>query len=211
VKNYDAAGHKYNSLRLKVWIDFMLRIKAAAGSQIDFEKIRDLVFYFKANGFNIVRITYDQYQSTDSLQIFHKAKLESKELSVDKTRKPYDALRAAVQEARLDFYAYPHFERELFDLVDKGKKIDHPATGEDGYPGSKDVTDSLAGVVGSLLLKEGTEHSSIIDLPEGILRQEPKDIYREPTLEELVREDAANELEPAVSTLDSLFDDEEPK
>jgi hypothetical protein len=99
----------------------------------------------------------DGFQSTDTRQQLQRRRIESEIISVDKTVLPYYDLREAIYEDRIEF---PKFMvrvrpddtqlteilvKELYELVDNGTKIDHPKSG------SKDVADSVAGVVYSLM------------------------------------------------------------
>jgi hypothetical protein len=108
-------------------------------------------------GFRIYSVSMDGFQSTDSLQQFRKKKFMSDYLSVDKSTLPYEDLRDAIYERRIEFPPYVTQIRfgdtetveiavkELMELQYTGKKIDHPPQG------SKDVADAMAGVVVTLM------------------------------------------------------------
>lgn len=97
------------------------------------------------------------HNSTDTRQQLTKRRFESDIISVDKNLIPYSDLRDAIYEDRIEFPEYmvhlnPGDDRtveiavkELAELVDAGKKIDHPTNG------SKDVADTLAAVVFTLM------------------------------------------------------------
>jgi hypothetical protein len=139
-------------------IDALMRIKASAGTEIIFQDVRNIIYYLKDElGFRITSVTMDGYQSTDTYQQLRKRKYKAEELSVDKSYIPYEDVRDAIYERRLDFPPYMTYlnrgdtllveiaVQELSQLVDDGKKIDHPEGG------SKDVADGIAGVVTSLM------------------------------------------------------------
>lgn len=136
---------KYSVSTLEINVDFMLRIKAATGSQIDISAIREFFIYLRRNGFMFNKITYDGYQSASSIQDLVKAGLTADRQSVDIRTDAYDYLRDVLMEERLHMYHYEPFIEETGQLqrIIKGKKakIDHPAEG------SKDVSDAVAGAV----------------------------------------------------------------
>jgi len=129
-------------------IDFMLQILPPPGSEIDLAKMRGFILYL-AKMFNIVRVTFDGYQSAEMKQNLIKSGIEADIQSIDKTDKPYLALRNAHFERRLAMYSYsPYIEEVLFLERDvKTQKVDHPKKKPDGGKGSKDVSDAVAGVV----------------------------------------------------------------
>lgn len=138
--------------------DLLYRIKAPAGSEIFLSDIRRLVYHIKDDlGFRIGKVTMDGFQSTDSLQQFRKRRIRADYLSVDRSTLPYEDLREAIYDGRVEFPPYfTQYDRsgtrsgeiavkELMELVDNGKKVDHPEGG------SKDVADCMAGVCTSLM------------------------------------------------------------
>lgn len=138
--------------------DLLYRIKAPAGSEIFLSDIRRLVYHIKDDlNFRIGKVTMDGFQSTDSLQQFRKRRIRADYLSVDRSTLPYEDLREAIYDGRVEFPPYfTQYDRsgtrsgeiavkELMELIDNGKKVDHPEGG------SKDVADCMAGVVTSLM------------------------------------------------------------
>jgi hypothetical protein len=99
----------------------------------------------------------DGFQSTDTFQQLRKRKFSVDYLSADKTTAPYEDLRDAIYERRIEFprfMTYMHkgdtelveiAVQEIMRLEDTGKKIDHPAKG------SKDVADAIACVTYELM------------------------------------------------------------
>lgn len=147
-------GTRIRARDYKHFLDFAVRFKAPPGGEIDFSKIRTFIFFLRNYcSFPVKWVSFDSYQSTDSLQTFKKEKnIEAKELSLDKKPGPYRTFRNIILELRFDMYEYPPFYDEITTLEDHtmigGKKIDHPVGG------SKDVSDAVCGsVTGSLLYK----------------------------------------------------------
>ena len=140
----------------KIYIDLVMRMQGSKEAHIKISKIRDYIYALTALGFNLELITYDGFQSTDSLQILESKGYEVELLSVDRTTVPYYDLKEAINENRLDYYniksgtdepsASEVLVRELMCLEEiEGKKIDHPPKG------SKDVADGVAGVVHNVI------------------------------------------------------------
>lgn len=138
--------------------DFLMRIKAAPGTEIILSDVRQIVYSVIDDlNFKVKTITMDGFQSTDTLQQFRKRRINADYLSVDRQKLPYEDLREAIYERRC---AFPYYLvklqkgddettniafKELSELQDNGKKIDHPPSG------SKDVADAMAAVAYMLM------------------------------------------------------------
>lgn len=152
----DPIGDEYNELAPIVETDLLLRIIPPPGDEILLSDVRAIIYQFAEHGFNVSYVSMDSYQSADGLQQMRKRGIEAEVLSVDKTPEPYEVAKACIYEDRLRMHRVLWAIRELSQLqrVPRksgiGYKIDHPAVGADGEPGSKDVSDALAGVTYSL-------------------------------------------------------------
>lgn len=138
-------------------IDLMERLTAVPGSEIMIADVRQRVYELIKRGFNIIQVTFDGWQSTESIQQLKKRKIESDVLSVDKDTVAYEALKEAIYEDRLDYYYYKPFieECQQLELVD-GNKVDHRPKG------SKDVSDAVAGVVFNLMNNKKAQKNGFI-------------------------------------------------
>lgn len=124
----------------KVYIDLMMQIKAPTNGEIQFSEVRQIIYTLQDRGFNIKLVTFDGWQSADSIQILKARRIESEILSVDRDLGPYDTLKSLLHVGALDYYKFEPFQKEYKTLeLIKGKKVDHPA--EKG----KDVSDAVAG------------------------------------------------------------------
>lgn len=133
----------------RIWIDGLLEIKAPKNGEIYFYKIREVIRALKEMGMNIQWVSFDQFQSTDSIQLLRQQGFSVGIQSVDTTLAPYEALKAALYEDRIVLPPHQKCELELASLekdVKKGK-VDHPPHG------SKDVADALAGVAFGLMMR----------------------------------------------------------
>jgi hypothetical protein len=139
-------------------IDCLIRIKAMPGTEIMLSDVRKVIYHLKEElGFKIISVTIDGFQSTDTMQQLRKKRYKAEYLSVDKSTWPYEDLREAIYEERLEFPPYKTYLKkgddklveiaiqELTTLQDTGRKIDHPSDG------SKDVADGMAGVIHVLM------------------------------------------------------------
>lgn len=121
----------------------MLQVKNPPGGEIDPANLRQVIMQLYDMGYLIQEVTYDQYQSAESIQQFQRMGIESGRISVDRSLDAYNALKEAFFEERLDIYEHPVVVQEIArlerDLI--RNKVDHPPKG------SKDVSDALAGAV----------------------------------------------------------------
>lgn len=127
-----------------VIIDLMMRIKAPQGREIDLAEIKSIVYCLKKMGFDIAKVTYDQWQSASSIQELTKQGFNAERLSVDKDLAAYETLKEGFNTGKIKMYLYQPLLDELRRLELKdGKKVDHPQT----QGGSKDCADACAGAV----------------------------------------------------------------
>lgn len=120
---------------------------------------RQLVWELIERGFNIVTVTFDQFQSVDMIQTLTSQGVSSSQLSLDRNDKVYQAFKDVVLDSRLEGYKTTP-DAEDFLVIDEikrlrrvGKKIDHP------HGGSKDLADALAGSVFNAINAGGEEDS----------------------------------------------------
>lgn len=100
---------------------------------------RKLVWTLKSRGFDVIRVTFDGYQSTDAIQILTAWGVESERVSTEKVD-VYDNLRDVMYDDRLEGYWVPKLLEEFEGLTRlPNGKVDHPPGG------SKDMADAVAG------------------------------------------------------------------
>jgi len=132
------------SLVKNVEIDFAIGVASGPDDQeIDFREIRDFVFWLRSVGYWIKYVSFDSYNSADSIQRLKENTIEAGILSVDKTDKPYLTLRQAATEERIQSPMNEVLQTELYQLEYDvtTRKIDHPSDG------SKDIADAMCGAV----------------------------------------------------------------
>ncbi len=132
-----------------IQIDFSLEVRPPKGGEIIFSKIRELLYKIRELGMNLKWITFDGYQSADSLQILRQKGFTTGQCSMDKTPVAYEMTKTALYDGRVRLPTHPKLLRELQTLEKDARtgKIDHDSRG------SKDISDALAGVVYGLTMR----------------------------------------------------------
>ncbi len=130
-------------------IDGILEIPPPRGGEIDFAKIRSIFYRLRELGMNLRWVSYDSWQSRDSLQLLKNQGFTVGTLSLDRDTKGYDLTKQAFNDSRIIAPVHDKCEQELRNLQwfrDKDK-IDHLPDG------SKDCSDALAGCVYGLTIR----------------------------------------------------------
>lgn len=135
-----------------VEFDMILEVEVPRGGEIEFEHLRKLIYTLRDKvGLPIKWVSFDGFQSRDSMQIMAQRGFVVDYQSMDRDTVAYDYTKQAFYDGRVRAPMHAKALREMTTLeidVKKGK-IDHPPHG------SKDVADSMAGViVGLTLMRE---------------------------------------------------------
>lgn len=133
----------------EIVIDGVLRITPPNSGEIQFEKVRSIIYTLSANGVKIRWVSYDSWQSRDSMQILRSRGYTTGEVSMDRDNRAYDLTKQAIYDGRLIAPRHETCASEFRGLIRESKKnkIDHPADG------SKDCSDAVAGVVSGLVTR----------------------------------------------------------
>lgn len=148
-----------DELKPYIVIDCLVRMSAPAGGEIMLSDVRKMIYHLRDDlGFKLETVTMDGFESTDTMQQLGRRRFRASYLSVDRQKIPYQDLKDAIYEERIEFPEYivdirketgvekvEILVKELSELVDNGRKIDHP------IDGSKDVADAVAGVTFTLM------------------------------------------------------------
>lgn len=119
-------------------------IKPSATSELDISEVRNWVMQLRSFwGFNIVGVTYDGFQSQESILAWRKIGVWSEVVSMDRDTDAYDIFKQAMYDDRLDMADNELARTELttLEVNEKTGMIDHPKVG------SKDIADAIAGAV----------------------------------------------------------------
>ena len=125
-------------------VEAAITVQPSPTHHIDPSEIRQwvmrLVRFYK---FNVAHVSYDGFQSLESINLFRRAGIISRNLSVDRTTEGYTVFRRALYDDRIIMVDNPLLRQELSALEYLAKKdhIDHPPRG------SKDCSDAVAGAV----------------------------------------------------------------
>lgn len=113
-----------------------------APREVQIRWYRKLIWELRSRGFQIAGVSFDNFQSADSMQILDSWGIETRKASTDRSNELYDTLRDVLYDSRLEGYYVDTLVGELQRLsVMRNGRIDHPPGG------SKDMADALAGAV----------------------------------------------------------------
>lgn len=141
---------------------FQVAIEAPRGDRMSFQKVINFLVWLRRSGFNVRKVTTDQYQSSYVRETLKQQGFDVDKVSVDSSEDPYIALRNVLQDQRISLVNHDLQEDELVHLKRMNGRIDHPPQSstsdqEDNYsrsgpPGNgygkgvgKDCADALAG------------------------------------------------------------------
>ena len=172
----EAFGNKLTNVRLPfIKFDFLGRVSAAKGEEILLSDIREIVYRIQRMGFYLGLITFDGFQSVDSIQILRNQGFKVGRLSIDRTstklildkrsksgdglsRQSTDgqtmaamqALKDALYDDRLAIPVHEYWKKEAI-----GAEIDYKKNKVDHKPrGTIDLLQSMAGSVYNLVNNE---------------------------------------------------------
>lgn len=139
----DRGGENGIEVLPHIHIDGVLEIKPPKNGEILFHKVRSLIYTLKKVGLNIQWVTFDTYQSKDSMQLLHQQGYTVGNISTDTSMIPYDVTKLAFYDKRVTMPQHQKVKKEFISLEKDAKKgkIDHPANG------SKDCSDAVASII----------------------------------------------------------------
>jgi len=184
----------------KIHVDGVLEIRPPKNCEILLGKIREVIIVLKRMGLNIIWVTFDQFQSSDSQQILRQQGLITGHQSMDEIpNRPYDFTKTAVYEGRMDIPIAPKLQMEMLMLEKDVKtgRVDHP-------PGaSKDLSDALAGITFGLTMRRelwGLYRIPVLMIPQSVYasadklkKPESQPTYQSEAELSLVMQDGARE------------------
>lgn len=127
----------------KINFDLILEVKPPRNGEILFEDIRRIFYKLREEGMNLKWISFDTFQSVDSVQLLRQSGFVTGTQSIDKTSLPYEVTKTAFYDGRV---SAPKHAKALSEIVRLERdpqtgKIDHPPNF------SKDCADAVAGVI----------------------------------------------------------------
>lgn len=125
-------------------VELAVSIQPSQSQELDIAEVRNWVVALKSkHNVPIYMITYDGFNSAESVQTLRHSGIRSEVISMDRTDEPYQMVKRALYQDRLDLPDNEILVRELVQL-DRNEgtgKVDHPPKG------SKDISDAVAGAV----------------------------------------------------------------
>lgn len=139
VNEFDRFGDSYPVVR----VDAIRWWKPSKDRPMDYAEVVGYILALKRRGFNIKLVTFDRWNSIDTMNTLISKGIETDRLSVDTPH--YDDFLATMYDDRLIGPNIPELTEELDELMkfEKGTKvvIDHPRK---GY---KDLSDAMTGAI----------------------------------------------------------------
>jgi hypothetical protein len=147
-----ARGEGVAEILPHVSFDAILEVAPPRDGEIELESIRCLFYRLKELGMNLKWISFDTFQSRDSMQLLRQNGFVTGPQSVDADSMPYDVTKTALYDGRVAAPAHARAQAELVRLERDPRtgKIDHPPNF------SKDCADAMAGVVFGLSYRRET-------------------------------------------------------
>ena len=135
-----------------VSFDAILEVAPPRDGEIELESIRRLFLRLVELGMNLKWITFDTFQSRDSMQLLRQKGFLTGPQSIDVDSMPYDVTKTALYDGRVAAPAHGRAQAELVRLERDPRtgRIDHPPNF------SKDCADAMAGVVFGLSYRRET-------------------------------------------------------
>lgn len=146
-------------------VEMACTIEPDANNEIDIAEVRAFVRSLKTKyGYPIKAVTYDGFDSRESIQAWRKDGMPAKEVSVDKTSTPYKQFRDAMYDRRIALLDDPDLLSEIIELeYDENKdKVDHSVIGK------KDLSDAVCAAYTSLCERRSTWHGTVDDVNDAM-------------------------------------------
>lgn len=150
-------GNDYSEPAPRVIVDSVRHWTPTSDRNVDFDEVRNYILALRQRGFDIKLVTFDRWNSIDSIAMLQRAGMEADRLSVKKMH--YDDLSLLVQEERVKGPEIQLLIDELLELrIMKGEKVDHPRKG------SKDLADAVTGAVYNAVANTHPDINNVIEV-----------------------------------------------
>jgi len=140
------------------YIDFMLQVRPPVIGEIDLPALVEFVVFLRSIGFNISKVSFDQYQSRTLIQLLKQQGFESEVIPGELAN--YTHLKALFNSGRVQMYEY----QPLLDEIDTLEKDPDGGRPHHNAYGTDDLLDSLTSVVAQCFhIHEKKKKSTTID------------------------------------------------
>lgn len=159
-KQYEIDLSEYEGqLRMGIVIDLACQIICNRDQQeVRIADVRKFAIDLQEKrGFGLSKVTLDRWGSEETIQEFNRHDIEAEQLSMDRSKAPFHTMKDYMQQGIFKIYKNDIWVRECSELIDTGKKIDHPELSVKRFEmegierGSKDIADATAGVTFTLV------------------------------------------------------------
>ena len=123
----DGDGNRFTDTAPYYIIEVLLSIRPPTGEQIYMPDLRRLVYELQAHGYPIAGFSTDKYEHVEMHQQIGRKGIHTELISMDTTMDPYEELKSAIYERRIEYYHHELLLAELRALeCDRVKgKVDH--------------------------------------------------------------------------------------
>jgi hypothetical protein len=140
VSGWGTVEGKKRGIEPKITVDVVKHWKPRSDQPIDLEVVTNFILDVWRAGFNVKLVTFDRWNSTQTIEDLRSYGLKAELLSVALPH--YMDFLIAVNERRVDGPDDELLKKEMLELrIMKNSKVDHPRKG------SKDLSDAVAGAI----------------------------------------------------------------
>lgn len=155
----------------KARLEMACTITPDANNEIDIAEVRSFVRLLKTKyGYPIRGVSYDGFDSRESIQQWKKDGMPAREISVDRTSAPYKQFRDAMYDTRIALLDDDDLLSEIIELeYDVTKdKVDHSVVGK------KDLSDAVCAAYHNLLERRSTWSDAMEDVNPAMRGRAPE-------------------------------------
>ena len=148
----------------KIVVEMAVGLTPSKQEHVDIAGVRtwlsQLVGFY---GFNVYMVTYDGFQSTESMQMWRKQGVRSERVSTETTLEPYRHLRDCLYQDRIAFVDNEVLRLELVNLEydERKKKVDHAPRF------TNDIADAVCGAAYSAATSRGVRGKVAVTTKDG--------------------------------------------
>lgn len=162
-------GEHYSEVYPVVMVDALRWWQPSKGEPMNYKKVTDYILAVKKRGFNIALVTFDRWDSLDTMNFLADYHIKTDRLSV--ANKHYDDFLSVMYDGRLLGPAVPELIEELKQLQYVKDKVDHPRS---GY---KDLSDATCGSIFDAVantIKPVNQEVEVLSYADLIKRNQPE-------------------------------------
>ena len=152
---YEVAGSELVEYLPMVVVDAIRWWTPTKTQTVDFKSVVEYIKAVRRRGFNIELVTFDRWNSHDTMMDLERNGIKTDSLSVAK--KHYDDWLVTMYDSRLVGPNEPVLLKEMKELREKNGKVDHPRKG------NKDLCDATCGAIFNAVAHTPKEEQMVAD------------------------------------------------